>query len=226
MRPCQNCGRSYHILRGRMECLIKHEIWYHFYYTTMMNVLILQVGWNQREVLFGEWIKITIMFLTPCCHVYSLMKHTWMLKWQVCQPNVDYVAWAYGCIWPTSRMTMCRASLKWQPLQYQCVLWLCFWPTSFIIMFRILVSSFPSSAQRCCGLEPKFMLERFWRHVLQVKVIIGNLEPMNTNLEEISPIDFCLYASGRLRIMQFLMQHLVLSLKSFPMINNVCEHLS
>jgi hypothetical protein len=108
--------------------------------------------------------------LTPFCHVYSLMKHTWMLKWQVCQPNDEYVAWAYGCISPTSLMTMCRASLKWQPLQYQCVLWLCFWPTSFIIMFHILVSSFPSSAQRCCRLEPKFMLERFWRHVLQVKV--------------------------------------------------------
>jgi hypothetical protein len=83
MTPCQNCGLIYHISRG--EWIVSFNMGYdeHFSYTTMMNeyvsspskmeptrslilekshfgewemnVLILWVRWNQREVLFGEW---------------------------------------------------------------------------------------------------------------------------------------------------------------------------
>lgn len=62
MRPHQNCGQVTTIRGGEWNISLNMGYHAHFYYNaihnfsnnTIMNVLILQVGWNQREVLFGE----------------------------------------------------------------------------------------------------------------------------------------------------------------------------
>ena len=78
--------------------------------------------------------------------------------------------------------------------------WLYFWLSSFIIICHNSLGSFPSSAQRCCGLELKWLLSRYWIcfPFFQIKWSWGNWSVW-TWILRITPLDLYSYASGKLR---------------------------